>query len=210
MTKPVLVIGAGGHANVVIDTLKRCDMDILGALDSDASRHGTSILGIPILGGDDIVTTHEPKNILLANGIGSTSDITNRRKVFERFRKQDYVFTALTHPSAIIAEDVVIGEGSQIMAGVVIQPGTRIGMNCIINTRASVDHDCTLGNHIHIAPGAVLSGNVVIANNVHVGTGASVIHGMKIGQQSIIGAGAAVVKSVGANETVTGVPAKAI
>ena len=183
MTQPVIIIGAGGHAKVVIDTLKRSGVKILGAVDADPNRHGQDILGVPVLGGDDVVISHKPDSVRLVNGIGSTADTAPRRNIFERFKEQGYCFTTCIHPAAIIAEEVEIGEGSQIMAGAVIQPGTRIGANCIINTRASVDHDCTIGDHVHIAPGAVLSGGVVAENSVHVGTGASVIHDMRIGQQ---------------------------
>ncbi len=210
MTQPVIIIGAGGHAKVVIETLQRSSVGILGATDADPNRHGQAVLGVPVLGGDDVILAHEPGSVCLANGIGSTTDTSSRRNIFERFKDQGYSFITLIHPAAIVAEDVQIGEGSQVMAGAVVQPGTRIGNNCIINTRASIDHDCTIGDHVHIAPGAVLSGGVVAENGVHVGTGAAVIHDMRIGQQSIIGAGAAVVQSVGANEIVTGVPAKAI
>jgi UDP-perosamine 4-acetyltransferase len=210
MTKPVIIIGAGGHAKVVIDTLKKCDMKILGAVDTNSSRHGTNILGIPVLGTDDIVATHKPDSILLANGVGSTSDTALRQKIFKRFKEQGYTFTTLIHPTAIIAEDVKISEGSQVMAGTVLQPGIRMGVNCIINTSASIDHDCIIGDHVHIAPGATLSGSIRIEDLVHVGTGASIIHQINIGRQSIIGAGAVVVHSVGAHKTVIGNPAKAI
>lgn len=196
MSKPIIVIGAGGHAKVVIDTLEQCGMNVLGAVDTDVARHGTFIIGVPVLGGDKIIATHKPEKILLANGIGSTSDMTLRKQIFERFKKQNYSFTTLIHPSAIIADDVVFGEGSQVMAGVVLQPGIRIGVNCIINTRASVDHDCQLGDHVHIAPGAVLSGGITIENSVHVGTGASIIQNVHIKSDHLIKAGHVVTSDV--------------
>lgn len=209
MTKPIIVIGAGGHAKVVIDTLKQCGMETLGAVDADAAKHGQSILGMKILGNDEVIANYQSDAVLLANGIGSTSNTIQRQEIYTRFKNQGYSFVTVVHPSSILSKDVEVGEGSQVMAGTVLQAGIRIGENCIINTRASIDHDCRIGDHVHIAPGAVLSGSVTVEHGAHVGTGASIIHEITIGERSVIGAGAAVTRSVHAGKTTTGVPAKA-
>ena len=94
------------------------------------------------------------------------------------------------------------------MAGAVIQPGTRLGVNTIVNTRASIDHDCIIGDHVHIAPGAVLSGEVRVGNCSHIGCGATIVQGVKLGEATVIGAGAVVLKDVPDGTTVVGVPAR--
>ena len=96
------------------------------------------------------------------------------------------------------------------MAGVVIQPSSMIGRNAIINTRASVDHDCIIGDHVHIAPGVTLSGAVRVEEGAHVGTGCTVIQGVQIGRNSTIGAGSLVLKDVPARTTVYGVPGRVV
>ncbi len=207
---PVIVLGAGGHAKVLIDVLRLRGHEILGIADANAGRHGAGHAGCRVIGGDDAVLQHDPARVRLVNGVGSTRQPHARRRLFDDFRRRGYVFQGVAHPSAVIAADVVLEEGAQVMAGAVIQPGSRIGMNTIINTAASVDHDCTVGAHVHLAPGAVLSGNVRVGAGTHVGTGACVIQGVAIGENCVIGAGAAVLADIPAGTRAAGVPARRI
>ncbi len=207
---PVIVLGAGGHAKVLLDMLRLQGQAILGVTDADAARHGASHAGYRVVGGDDAVLQHDPAGVRLVNGIGSTGDPQARRRLFDEFKRRGYVFQNVIHPSAIIAADTVLEEGTQVMAGAVIQPGSRIGMNTIINTSASVDHDCTVGAHAHLAPGVTLSGSVRIGDGTHVGTGACVIQGVAIGENCVIGAGAAVLADIPAGTRAAGVPARSI
>jgi UDP-perosamine 4-acetyltransferase len=207
---PVIVLGAGGHAKVLIDALRLRGCEILGIADADAGKHGAHHAGCRILGGDDAVLQHDPARIRLVNGVGSTGDTQARRRLFDEFSRRGYAFQSVTHPSAVIAADAVLEEGAQLMAGAIIQPGSRVGMNTIINTAASVDHDCTVGAHVHLAPGAVLSGNVRVGDGTHIGTGACVIQGVAIGENCVIGAGAVVLADVPAGARAAGVPARRI
>lgn len=207
MTKPVLILGAGGHAKVLVEALLQSGVMITGITDPDPSLAGTNILGVPVLGDDHLVHNCQTSDIFLVNGLGSVGLPTRRKELFERFQKSGYRFANVIHPSTIIASDAILGEGTQIMAGSVIQPGCRIGFNSIVNTRVSVDHDCLIGNHVHIAPGVTLSGDVQIGDCVHIGTGASMIQGISIGNNSLIAAGAVVISNVIAMTKVRGVPA---
>lgn len=207
MTKPVLILGAGGHAKVLVEALLQSGVMITGITDPDPSLAGTNILGVPVLGDDHLVHNCQTSDIFLVNGLGSVGLPTRRKELFEHFQKSGYTFANVIHPSTIIASDAILGEGTQIMAGSVIQPGCRIGFNSIVNTRVSVDHDCLIGNHVHIAPGVTLSGDVQIGDCVHIGTGASMIQGISIGNNSLIAAGAVVISHVIAMTKVRGVPA---
>jgi len=207
-TRPVIVLGAGGHAKVVIATLKAAGVEIIGVTDPDSKTHGQSILGVPVLGGDELAMKHKQGEIELVNGIGSTRPSPKRRHIFERFKRAGYGFHAVVHPSAVIGEETDIGEGAQIMAGAVVQPGCRIGVDAIVNTHASVDHDCVIGAHAHVAPGAVLGGGVTIGDGAHVGAGSTVIQNVSIGAGALVAAGAAVVANVVAGGNVAGVPAR--
>ena len=206
---PVILIGGGGHARVLIELLRRLDAEIAGIVEADPSRHGTVLDDIPILGGDQMVLEHDPGEILLANGVGSVRQPEARRDVYERFSARGYRFATLVHPSSILADGIRPDAGAQIMAGTVIQPGTRIGANAIINTGATVDHDCTIGDHAHLSPGVTLSGNVVVGVASHVGAGATIIHGIIVGAGSLVAAGAVVTEDVPDNVAVAGVPARA-
>lgn len=206
---PVIIIGGGGHAKVVADVLRLQGYPILGFTEKDegCKYWGSDVL---YLGDDAVIEQYRPEKVLLANGLGSTQTTTARKKIYVAFTEQGYHFASCIHPSAIIATDVEIGDGAQIMAGSVVQPGCKIGRNVILNTRASVDHDCEIGDHVHVAPGAVLSGGVHIASGAHVGTGATVIQGVAIGHHSIVGAGSVVLKDVTDEVMVVGVPAKEV
>lgn len=113
----------------------------------------------------------------------------------------------IAHPSAQIASNAVIGEGSQFMAGAIVNPETIIGKQCIINTKASVDHECILGDGVELAPGATLCGIVKADINVWICAGATVLPRISIGADAIVGAGAVVIQDVPAGATVVGVPA---
>lgn len=209
MQHPVIILGAGGHAKVLVDILRRLAADIVALVDTAPGRPG-AVLGVPVVVGEETVLRYDPQDILLVNGIGSVGDTGKRAAVYRRFRAQGYRFATVVHPAAVVAGDAALAEGVQIMAGAVIQPGCVIGADTIVNTGATVDHDCRLGAHVHIAPGATLSGNVVCDDGVHVGCGATVIQGVALGAASIVGAGAAVLKDVAPGATVAGVPAKEV
>jgi len=206
---PVIIIGGGGHAKVVADVLKLNNYPIVGIVDCNGPE-GLKIKDIPYLGTDDAVFQYLPQSILLANGVGSIGSTERRESVFNFFQGKDYHFVKVVHPSSVIAADVIMGEGVQVMAGAVIQPGSILGCNVVINTRASVDHDCNIGNHTHIAPGAILSGGVQVESGVHIGTGAVVLQGTYIGEQAVVGAGTVVIQDVLPHSTMVGVPARLV
>jgi UDP-perosamine 4-acetyltransferase len=204
----VIVLGAGGHAKVVIEALLRAGVTILGIADRDPARRGERILGIPVVGDDAAVLLHPADSVLLVNGLGSTAVSKARRELFLGMKGKGYSFFSAVHPSAVVATDALLMEGAQVMAGAIIQPGTRVGRNAIVNTGASVDHDCLIGDHVHVAPGATLSGGVTVGEGAHIGTGATVIQGISIGRDSLVAAGAVVVRNVPEGSTVKGVPAQ--
>lgn len=196
MRSPVIVIGGGGHAKVLIDALLLQDLEVAGISDPTLTAGQAGPRGVSVLGDDEAVRRFSPDGVQLVNGVGSTGSTARRREIFERFVSAGYRFTSVIHPSAVIAEDVILGHGVQIMAGAVIQTGTTIGDDTIVNTRASVDHDCRVGDHVHLAPGATLSGGVSVGARTHVGVGAIIIQSISIGPDSLIGAGAVVVEDV--------------
>lgn len=205
MDRPIIIIGGGGHAKVVIEALHAGAVKILGMTDADPEKLGGAVSGVPILGTDAEITNHPPETVDLVIGIGAPLKL--RRGVFERYRAQGYRFPPVIHPAAVIASGTGFGDGSQIMAGSVVQPGTTIGANVIVNTLASVDHDCRIGDHAHVAPGAVLCGSVTVGAGTLVGAGSIVNENVEIGADCVVASGAVVVGTVEAGRTVAGVPA---
>jgi sugar O-acyltransferase (sialic acid O-acetyltransferase NeuD family) len=207
----ILGIGAGGHCKVVMEIIRRTgSWQIAGLLDSDASRIGESVSGIPILGGDDLASALFNQGIHGAFiGIGSIGSVQPRRNAFAFLSNLGFELPVLIHPSASVGFDTSIGSGTCIMPGAIINPGASIGECAIINSGSIIEHDCHISSFAHISPGAVLGGSVFVGEASHVGIGAVIRQGIRIGKNAVIGAGAVVVKDVPDDTTVTGVPATA-
>lgn len=209
MNLPVILLGAGGHARVLIDCLKLNGISIQGITSPDFIK-GKDYCGLPLLGTDEYLKNINPGEVLLVNALGTVKLTEKRKTLYETWKQKGFSFLTLFHPSAVVSKDSIIEEGVQVMAGAVVQPGTRIGTNTIINTQASVDHDCEIGAHVHIAPGAILCGGVRIGDLTFIGTHASIVQGLSIGKSVMVAAGAVVTRSVSDLNFVAGIPARSI
>jgi len=203
----VLIIGAGGHAQVVADILLRMQeqngsVRPLGYLDDNPALNGRSYIGVPVLGNLARLSEIDHDGVVIALG-----DNALRKCVYEEARSRGERLIIARHPAAVVAPDVLIGPGSMICAGVVVNTGTEIGANVILNTSSSVDHYNRIGDHVHIAPGAHLGGEVTLGEGVLVGMGATVMPRVRVADWARIRAGACVHKPVPAGLTVVGVPA---
>lgn len=207
-SKPLIIIGGGGHAKVLIDTLKLLGAPILGISERNPALMNTELLGVHVICNDDDLKNYPPESVTLVNGLGAVKDTSLRREVFQRLKMLGYAFSQVIHPSAVISAHALLAEGVQVMAGAVIQPGAKIAENTLINTRTSVDHDCQIGSHVHLAPGATACGSVEMGDSVYVGSGATIIQGIIIGPHSLVGAGTLVRENVPAGSTVIGVPGR--
>ena len=193
--QPTIVLGSGGHAGVVKETLRELDFKILGLIDPQ-KKSGEKYCGIEVLGDDYSIKKFDPKTIKLANGVGSLPDVTDRWRVAKNFRSLGYEFVTIIHPATVVSESASIEEGVQIMAGSVLQNSISIGQDTIVNTGSIIDHNCQIGSNCHIAPGVVISGNVKIGSGSHIGTGAQIIQNIEIGGDTVIAAGAVVYKNI--------------
>lgn len=206
----VLILAAGGHAQVVADILlrmqeTRVEVVPIGYLDDNPLLMGQHVLGLPVLGSIAHLSTIAHDAVIVAVG-----DNTARRRVFETMQSQGEHFVTARHPSAIVAPDVEIGLGSAICAGVVINPGSVIGVNVILNTGCTVDHHNRIGDHVHIAPGVHLGGNVEVGQGTLIGIGATVMPQRRVGQWSVVSAASLVHKDLPDGVTAAGVPARVI
>ena len=203
---PVYLLAAGGHGSVVLDALLEMRVPVAGILDP-ARRPGDSVFDVPVLGDDEWLADRDPRAMLLANGAGAVPWQDLRRRLFERFSARGFGFVNVMHPSAVVGRDGDLGEGCQVMAGCVLQCRVRVGRNSVINTRVSVDHDCVVGEHVFVGPGATLCGEVRVGDHTFVGSGAVLLPGVTVGSHAVIGAGAVVTRAVADGALVTGVPA---
>lgn len=196
----IAVIGAGGHAKVVIATLRAAGERVEAVFDQDESKWDTEVLAVPVLGGVDRLAASGLRRAVLAIG-----DNRARRRLSEEL---DLDWAVGIHPLACVHASARLGPGCVVFAGGVIQPQAVLGAHCIVNTGASVDHDCQVADFVHLAPGARLAGSVAVGEGALVGIGSSVVPSVRVGAWSTIGAGAAVVDDVADGATVTGVPAR--
>ncbi|ANJ67135.1 hypothetical protein A9404_06815 [Halothiobacillus diazotrophicus] len=196
--RPVVLLGYGGHARVVLDTLRALGAEVAGILAPDLPV-GDRWEGIPVLGDDDWTRRPEAIQYHYSLGVGMLPQRPHlRQRLFSLLRERQLRMPPLVHPSAVLAPDVVLGEGTQVMAGVIVQPGSVIGENVLLNTRATVDHHCRIDAHVHVGPGAILCGEVQLGERVFVGAGATLIQGIDIGAGAQVAAGATVVRNIAA------------
>lgn len=194
--KKVVIIGAGGHGKVAADIIRLSGDEVVGFLDDKP-----------------------PENFVGFNVIGNTEDIgkwsdyiyfaaVGSAEIREKIMKNNVHWYTAIHPTAVIASDVKIGDGTLLAANSVVNSGSKIGKGCIINTAATVDHDCILEDFVHISPGVHLSGSVSVGSKTWIGVGACIVNNVEICGDCIIGAGAVVIRNIVRSGTYVGVPAK--
>jgi len=195
----VILYGASGHGKVIADLLMAAHYEVVAFFDDNPKEE--KLLSIPVYHSSKLEEYIETGMIL---SIGNNKI---RKKIAAAGTK---AFLKGIHPTAILSPIHQIGEGSVIMAGVIVNPQVTIGKHCIINTGAIVEHDCFIDDFAHLSPGVSLAGNVTIGEGTHVGIGATVIQGIKIGKWATIGAGTVVIRDVPDYAVVVGVPGKII
>lgn len=203
-TAHLCVVGAGGHAKVVVDALLCLDFDSgsLCLVDDDPERWGSSVLGL---------TVHGPLKV--ATAVASVYHVAighnvARERAARSCLEAGLLARTIVHPRASLAASSRIDDGCFIAAHSVVGPAARLGAHCIVNHAAVVDHDNIIGSCSHIAPHATLGGGVSIGNRTLIGAGATVRPGVSIGDDCIVGAGAVVLRNVPSGTTVVGVPAR--
>jgi sugar O-acyltransferase (sialic acid O-acetyltransferase NeuD family) len=205
--KPLWILGAGGHARIVIDTARSSgEFEVCGVLDDRATPGQAEVDGVPMIGSicRDTVERHRVTHAIVAIG-----DARLRAAVAKRMDGL-VRWATVVHQRSCVAGNVTVGVGTLICAGAVVQPGAVVGDHVILNTSCSVDHDNVIADLVQIAPGAHLGGTVTVGEGTFVGIGASVLPGVAIGAWSMIGAGAAVIRDVPSYVTAVGVPARVI
>ncbi len=206
----VVLIGAGGHAGVVVDILNdNQEIEVIGATDKvDVQKVKNT--EIPVLGEDyilvDIINQGRAERAIITVG----GDNSLRKKLFEQAKELGYQMINAIHRTSVLPSSIKLGAGNVVMAGAIINPGAVIGDNNIINTGAIIEHDIEVGDHVHISPGAILAGGVKVRELSHIGLGAKVIEGVTIGRNCLIGAGAVIIDDVPDNSVVVGVPGRII
>lgn len=197
-------MGAGGHAKVVIEALRDAGFTPAGIVDPHPAS--ASLLGVPVLGGDERLPSLRAAGI--EEAVVALGANRMRERMGARLRDLGFGLPAVVHPAAFVSPSARIDDGAVIMARAVAGTLAGIGPLAILNTGCVVDHDNRIGACAHVAPGAALAGNVTVGDRALVGVGAAVRPGITIGADAVIGAGSAVVRDVPVGAIVGGVPAR--
>lgn len=198
--KRLIIIGASGQGKVVADIAKLIGYKDIVFLDNNTEINECE--GVPVMGPDTLAAELDGELFI---AVGNSAI---RERLMDR--NSERVFPVLIHPKAVVAEDVTIGSGSVVMAGAVINPGAIIGRGAIVNTSSSIDHDCVLGDYVHVAVGAHLCGTVIVGNKTWIGAGAIISNNVNLCEECTIGAGAVVIKDLDIPGTYIGVPAELV
>lgn len=193
----IVILGCGGHAKSIVDVIEKEGVyEIVGFIDKELKK-GYSYRGYEIIGTDDDLQQIFLSGICnIAIGIGYLGDSNLRDELYERLKFIGYNMPVIIDPTAVIASDAIIDEGTIVCKRAVVNAGAKIGKMTIINTGALIEHECEVGEFSHISVGAILCGNVKIGGHCLVGAGSTVIQGIEIGSDCIVGAGSVILKNV--------------
>jgi UDP-perosamine 4-acetyltransferase len=206
---PIVGLGAGTHAKSLLEAIRsRGDFNVVGLVDDDPTRAGTTLLDISVSGPESF-ETGRPDGVEHAFcGVGGVGSSAARRSAAARLLEAGFELPPIVHESAVVSPWAEVGRGSQILARAVVNADADVGEGAIVNTGAIVEHDVRIGAYAHISPGAVLGGLVEVGADAHVGIGAVVIQCVRIGAGALVAAGAVVVDDVEPGARVAGVPAR--
>jgi sugar O-acyltransferase (sialic acid O-acetyltransferase NeuD family) len=206
----VIVVGAGGHGQVVAAILQDMSqagaaLEVLGYVDDDERLQRSAALEVPVIG-----TTRQLHLLQFDKLIIAIGDNARRRDMSMSLMSKGYQLITAIHPTAFVARSASIGAGSMICAGAIVNPGASIGEHVILNTGCSVDHHNEIDHFVHIAPGAHLGGNVRVGSGTLIGIGATILPNVLVGSRCTVAGGAVVIGDVSDGVTVVGVPAKPV
>lgn len=178
----------------------------IGALDDDPGLHGRQIDGLPVLGEIASVGDHESAAVIAC--VANASRPSSRAVLDEGLRLDPDRWGTLIHPSAFLAPGVEVGQGSIILAGVVITAPQKIGRHVVAMPHVLLTHDDEVGDYVTLAGGATVGGGVRLGSGAYIGQRAAIRESVEIGPRAVIGMGSVVLSNVPAGETWIGVPAK--
>lgn len=203
--KNLIIIGAGGWAKDVLDSIDYRNFKMIGWLD-DIKPAGTEHLGYPVLG-CDVETIENYSDYVYFIAIGHNG---KRKAWWDKLKAHNLSLINVIDRTAVVSPHAVIGEGNFIGKFTIVSSGASVGDNSIVNTRALVEHGSEIGNHVNLSTCTTLNGDVIVGEGAFVGSGSTVNGQITIGAWALVGSGAVVIKDVAPHKTVVGVPAREI
>jgi acetyltransferase EpsM len=211
MRRPLIVIGGGEHARVVIEaarTRPEC-FEILGFTDEQACEETSRRLGLPRLGDDNVAIAKACGNqAWIVIGVGNVSPNAMRANIVQRFPAD--AFATVVHADASVSTTAQVATGAVVLARAVVASGARVGAHAIINHGAIVEHDVVLGDFVHLGPAAAIGGGTKIGAGSYLGLGSRIRDHVQIGRNVLVGMGAVVIGDVTDGACLVGFPARPI
>jgi sugar O-acyltransferase (sialic acid O-acetyltransferase NeuD family) len=203
----IILIGAGGHAKSVAEVINYASSSYIidGLIDLQAPKDKYWD-NIDYLGSDETAPDIARQKVHVS--VGMIKNLTIREKIYNFYKLKGAEFPVIRSKYAFVSTNTEIGEGTIIMHQGFVNAGASLGINCIFNTKSTVEHDVKIGDHCHAGPGAIINADCTIGNNVFISSNATINRGVKIGNNCIIGAGSVIIKDVEDNSMVFGVPGK--
>ena len=190
LAKPIVaLLGAGGHASVLMDILEQNNIYVNCVYAPKLDRMRSIFDRVNISKDENEILKFSANDIRLVNGLGFLPNTDARKKIHEKFKSLGYEFLSVISRTAEVSRQAKLGFGVQILNGSIVQTGARIGDGTIVNTNVTVEHDCVIGDLNHLAPSATLCGGVRTGNNVFIGAGAVVLPGSRISDNATVRAG---------------------
>jgi len=174
MKRNLLILGKGSHSHVIVE---QCRYGIPPVLKEGVPGPGTAV-------------EYDPSDWSVFVAIGSAR---HRKKCLLAFEEMGYDIINIISDRAYVSPTAELGKGIYVAPMACIQSHSIIGDGCIINTHASVDHDCELGPFVHIAPGVHMGGTVTVGEETWIGVGSSINDHINIGKDIMVGSGSVIV-----------------
>lgn len=212
--RKILLLGAGGHCLSVIDSLiSSYNYSDIGIIDKveEGNQGKRMIMGVPVVGSDDdLLHLFESGYTDAFITVGSVGNPSLRKKLYQQIKEIGFQIPNIIDKTSVISEYATLAKGIYVGKNAVINANTMIGCCAIINTSATIEHECNIGEFVHIAPGSILCGNVTIGNHTHIGAGSIVKQGLHIGSDTMIGMGSVVISNIGSKVTAYGNPCREV
>ena len=194
--KSLLLVGGGGHCRACIDVIEaEGKYKIVGTVERDGES-GSPVLGYEVLGNDDNLPELLKKYPIALITVGQIKSADLRVKLFSSLKEMGTKMPTVLSPYAYISKHTTLHEGTIVMHGAIINAGSSIGGNCIINTQALIEHDVVVESHSHVSTGAIVNGGAFIGKESFVGSGTVIHEGVQIGEKCVIAAGSVVRKNL--------------
>lgn len=190
---PLIVLGGGGHASVLVEILQDQGREIIAVVSPDDITSRSIFSGLQWLCSDnEVLKNYSKDSVRLVNGIGMLPNSKHRKAVGEYYSSLGYKFERIISSSAIVSDYSVLEEGTQVLHFGLVNTGASIGRHSIVNDGAIVEHDSKIGAFNHICPKATVCGQVKTGDDTFVGAGATIIQGIVVPSGSVVGAGVTV------------------